>query len=279
MLRTDLALEAHQQVKGEAAELPGVEVQERTLEQILVTRVRITEPEAARELDKPMGTYITLELEQLLRHGENIPEQAGEALAEQLRTLLPDGPVLVVGLGNAAVTPDAIGPRSLEHLLITRHLRRYMPEAFGMLRSCSAFAPGVLGATGLESASMVQGVVGLSGAQAMIVVDALAACEEKRLCTTVQLADTGIVPGSGIGNHRAAFDKSSMGIPVIAVGVPTVIRAEVLRQDGKPSDLIVTPSDIDRRVVQMARIIGAGLNRALFPELSAAELCRLITTG
>ena len=277
MQHTDLALEAHQQVKQEAAHLNGVTVQEQMQEQIRVTRVQITEPEAARKLDKPLGTYITLELEQLLRQGENIPEQAGQVLAEQLGKLLPAGPVLVTGLGNAAVTPDAVGPRSLEHLLVTRHLQRYLPEVFGSLRSCSAFAPGVLGSTGIESAQMVRGIVELSGAAALIVVDALAACEEKRLCTTVQLADTGIVPGSGIGNHRAAFDETTMGIPVIAVGVPTVIRAEVLC--GKSSDLIVTPSDIDRRVAQMARIIGAGINRALFPELDAAEIERLTATG
>lgn len=275
MYRTDLALEAHQQSQREAARLSGVTVEEQHCHNIPVTTVKITSREAAEKLDKPRGCYITLELEQLLKHGQDVPEVGGEALGQQLQRLLPAGPVLVVGLGNAAVTPDAVGPRSLEHLLVTRHLRQFMPETFGVLRACSAFAPGVLGATGLESAQMVRRIAELSGAASMIVVDALAACEEKRLCTTVQLADTGIVPGSGIGNSRAAFDQSTMGVPVIAVGVPTVIRAEVLRQDGKPSDLIVTPSDIDRRVAGMARIIGAGINRALFPELSSAELAQL----
>ena len=276
MKRTDLALEAHQQVKPQSADLPGVEVACQRQEDVTVTRVQITTQHAAQQLDKPVGQYVTLELAELFARAEDVPQQAGAVLARQLEQLLPAGPVLVVGLGNAAVTPDAVGPRTLEHLLVTRHLRQHLPEAFGSLRECSAFAPGVLGSTGIESAQMVQGVLARSGAQVMLVVDALAACEEKRLCTTVQLADTGITPGSGIGNHRAAFDRQTMGVPVIALGVPTVIRADALRGDDRPSDLIVTPSDIDCRIAQMARILAAGINRALFPELSEGELTRLL---
>lgn len=275
MYRTDLAIEAHQQHLQQDAALQGVEVAQTQKEQILMTEVTITTPDAAEQLEKPMGRYITLELESLVQRSVSIPEPAARMLGEQLLRLVPDGPVLVVGLGNAAVTPDAVGPRTLEHLLVTRHLRQFMPDTFGDLRACCAFAPGVLGATGMESAGMVRSVAALSGAASLIVVDALAACEEKRLCTTVQLADTGIIPGSGIGNSRAAFNRQTMGVPVIAVGVPTVIRAEVLRQEKKPGDLIVTPSDIDQRVAALAKMIGMGINRALFPELKPEELAEL----
>lgn len=276
MQYTDLALEAHQQVSAAGAALHGVSLREQQAGDIAITRVEITTPEAAKELEKPEGTYATLELEALFRRAEDIPQQAGEVLGRELAQLLPPGPVLVVGLGNRAVTPDAIGPRSLEQLLVTRHLGLQLPDLFGQLRSCSAFAPGVLGSTGIESAQLVLGALRASGAAAMIVVDALAACEEKRLCTTVQLADTGIVPGSGIGNRRAAFDRQTMGVPVVAVGVPTVIRADVLRPGGGSGGLIVTPSDIDQRVAQMARIIAGGINRALFPELTEGEIAKLV---
>ena len=160
--------------------------------------------------------------------------------------------------------------------MVTRHLRRRLPDLFGPLADCCAFAPGVLASTGLESAEIVRGIAQASGAGTLIAVDALAACEEKRLCCTVQLADTGIVPGSGIGNTRTAFDQRTMGVPVIAVGVPTVISAGTLRGDPSQAGLIVTPSDIDARIAHMARILAAGINRALFPHLSEAEIAKLV---
>ena len=256
MNHTDLALEAHQQVHTGAGTLPGVRIHQQEEDEISITQIRIETDDAARRLEKPTGQVLGLQLAQLL----------GPA----------PGPVLIVGLGNAAITPDAIGPRTLPHILVTRHLRRRLPDLFGPLADCCAFAPGVLASTGLESAEIVRGIAQASGAGTLIAVDALAACEEKRLCCTVQLADTGIVPGSGIGNTRTAFDRRTMGVPVIAVGVPTVISAGTLRGDPSQAGLIVTPSDIDARIAHMARILAAGINRALFPHLSEAEIAKLV---
>ena len=277
MKRTDLALEAHQQVKTADPDLDGVRVTRLADDGIQITKVCVMSQEAAEKLDKPQGCYITLELENLFR-SSGTGQQAARSLADQLSSLLPRDldSVLVVGLGNAAVTPDAIGPRTLDHLLITRHLRSRLPDLFGGLVGCCAIAPGVLGSTGMESAALVRSALAACRCEAMIVVDALAACEEKRLCCTVQLSDAGIIPGSGIGNTRAALNASAMGIPVIAIGVPTVIRADVLRGDEEPSDLIVTPSDIDRRIRTMARILAAGINRALYPQLSEEEIAKLV---
>ena len=274
MNHTALALEAHQQVHTGAGARPGVRIRQQEEDEISITQIEIETDDAARQLEKPIGQYITLELAALLRDPAAAPQRAGQVLGAQLAQLLGPGPgpVLVVGLGNAAITPDAIGPRTLPHLLVTRHLRRRLPDLFGPLTDCCAFAPGVLASTGLESAEIAQA----SGAGTLIVVDALAACEEKRLCCTVQLADTGIVPGSGIGNTRAAFDQKTMGMPVIAVGVPTVISAGTLRGDPSQAGLIVTPSDIDARIAHMARILAAGINRALFPHLSEAEIAKLV---
>lgn len=278
MNHTDLALEAHQQVHTGAGTLPGVRIQQQEENEISITQIKIETDDAAQRLEKPIGQYITLDLAALLRDPSAAPQRAGQVLGLQLAQLLgpAPGPVLIVGLGNAAITPDAIGPRTLPHILVTRHLRRRLPDLFGPLADCCAFAPGVLASTGLESAEIVRGIAQASGAGTLIAVDALAACEEKRLCCTVQLADTGIVPGSGIGNTRTAFDRRTMGVPVIAVGVPTVISAGTLRGDPSQAGLIVTPSDIDARIAHMARILAAGINRALFPHLSEAEIAKLV---
>lgn len=277
MNRTDLALEAHQHLHPGAGAMDGVEITKEQAGQIEVTCVWVKTALAAQQLEKPVGHYITLEFASVLRKSPATPQQAGRVLGEYLARLpaVQKGPVLVV-VGNAAITPDAVGPRTLQHLLVTRHLRRYAPELFTPLTDCSAFAPDVLAATGMESAEMVRGMVSVCKAQCMLVIDALAASEEKRLCTTVQLADSGIVPGSGIGNARAAFNRETMGIPVIALGVPTVISTSVLC--GKPTsgDWIVTPSDIDVRVARITRILAAGINRALFPHLSETEIAKLV---
>ena len=270
MNRTDLALEAQEELVRQGGDLRGIQTHQFTRRGIDITQVQVCSDEAARQLGKPQGLYTTLTLDMETQE----PDDAAQVLADQLSSLLPPGPVLVVGLGNAAVTPDAIGPRTLDGLLVTRHLVHAFPEAFGTLRSCSALAPGVLASTGIESAQLVRSALQASGCACIIAIDALAASAHERLCCTIQLSDTGIAPGSGVGNHRSELTKRSLGVPVIALGVPTVIRADALCGCRKPTGLIVTPSDIDARIRQMSRILSAGLNRALFPQLSEMEIAK-----
>ena len=236
-----------------------------------------------------MGTYVTLELSAAQQRERGGFRRAAEVLGKQLRNLLPlkkEQSVLVAGLGNRAVTPDAIGPRALDHLVVTRHLVEQMPSFFSDFRSVSAISPGVLGITGLESAEVIGGVAEKSRPDCLIVVDALASRSLERICTTIQLADTGITPGSGINNAREAFNRERFGIPVIAVGVPTVVDLETLAQDyggglvsGEKLEamcggqkLIVTPRDIDARVEQMARLVSYGINLALHDGLSIEDI-------
>ena len=221
--RTDLALEAHE-LRREGGKLEGVESRETQAEGFPLTTVRVTGPDGARALGKPEGTYHTLDLTGLERREEDAFPRSVRALAGLLSPLLPkEGDVLVVGLGNRAITPDAIGPQAADRTLVTRHLIGMAPEHFGTFRSVAALAAGVLGTTGVESGEIVRAVSDKIGVKAVIAIDALAARRVERLCATVQVCDTGIAPGSGVGNHRFALDRESLGVPVIAVGVPTVV--------------------------------------------------------
>jgi len=285
-IRTDLAMEAKelwQETAGETTKLPGVRAREYRVRGIDVTVVEILNAEGVRALGKPQGTYVTLSMEKnMLRTPAGFSRAAGQ-LGKTLARMLPsDGAVLVAGLGNAAVTPDAVGPRTLEHLVVTRHLGSSFPN----LRSVSAIAPGVLGTTGLESVEVVRGIVERAQPVCVIVVDALASRSLDRLCTTVQIADTGITPGSGVGNRRAAFDERTLGVPVLAVGVPTVVEARTLLRDTLEENgvkcnadtvscdraLVVTPKDIDARVGQVSRLLGYGISLALHRGLSVADI-------
>lgn len=289
-IRTDLALEARslwQESADQTSELEGVKAREFEVQGIPVTEVQILNDAGSAALQKPVGRYMTLELENdQKREGDRLC-QAAEALAEMLQQLLKlerTDQVLVVGLGNPAVTPDALGPRALNYVLVTRHLIEQMPKQFGMFRAVSALAPGVLGTTGLESVEVVRGVIEHAAPTRVIVIDALASRDPARVCSTIQLADSGIVPGSGIGNSRQAFNHQTLGVPVVAVGVPTVVDAVTLVTDylernslKAPEDslrqgLVVTPSDIDAKIGRIVRILGLGISRALHPELTIAEI-------
>jgi len=285
--RTDLALEARE-LAGEG--LPGVEQEEKEPEGFPLTTVRITGEEGARALGKPVGTYHTLDLTAVSRREEGAFPRAVRALAGLLAPLLPEeGEVLVVGLGNRAITPDAVGPKAADNTLVTRHLRQLAPEHFGSFRSVAALAAGVLGSTGIESGEIVRAVAEKTAPRAIIAIDALCARRVERLCATVQLSDTGIAPGSGVGNHRFALNEETLGVPVIALGVPTVVEAATLAADlleeaEAPEELrerpggrlIVTSQDIDQRVEDMARVIGSAVSLALQPELTLEELEGLV---
>lgn len=286
--RTDLAVEAIENHKTAAA-LPHVRQSDRTLEGFAVHEVRILSEDAAREIGKPQGRYLTLELDALIRREEDAFPRACKALSTLLRELLPrpnDGPVLIAGLGNRMITPDAIGPQTADHVIATRHLVSQSPEVFADWRPVSALAPGVLGQTGVETGEVICGVLDRVRPAAVIAVDALAAGRLSRLLRTVQLADTGITPGAGVGNARAALNEETLGVPVIAVGVPTVVDGatlahEISSQLGQPAcealedlsqPVMITTRDIDREVADISRMIGYAVNMALHPHLSVADI-------
>ena len=286
--RTDLAVEAIENHKSAAA-LPHVRQSDRMLEGFAVHEVRILSEDAAREIGKPQGRYLTLELDALIRREEDAFPRACKALSTLLRELLPrpnDGPVLIAGLGNRMITPDAIGPQTADHVIATRHLVAQSPEVFADWRPVSALAPGVLGQTGVETGEVICGVLDRVRPAAVIAVDALAAGRLSRLLRTVQLADTGITPGAGVGNARAALNEETLGVPVIAVGVPTVVDGatlahEISSQLGQPAcealddlsqPVMITTRDIDREVADISRMIGYAVNMALHPHLSVADI-------
>lgn len=286
--RTDLAVEAIENHKTAAA-LPHVRQSDRTLEGFAVHEVRILSVDAAREIGKPQGRYLTLELDALIRREEDAFPRACKALSTLLRELLPrpnDGPVLIAGLGNRMITPDAIGPQTADHVIATRHLVAQSPAVFADWRPVSALAPGVLGQTGVETGEVICGVLDRVRPAAVIAVDALAAGRLSRLLRTVQLADTGITPGAGVGNGRAALNKETLAVPVIAVGVPTVVDGatlahEISSQLGQPAcealddlsqPVMITTRDIDREVADISRMIGYAVNMALHPHLSVADI-------
>ena len=286
--RTDLAVEAIENHKTAAA-LPHVRQSDRMLEGFAVHEVRILSEDAAREIGKPQGRYLTLELDALIRREEDAFPRACKALSTLLRELLPrpnDGPVLIAGLGNRMITPDAIGPQTADHVIATRHLVAQSPEVFADWRPVSALAPGVLGQTGVETGEVICGVLDRVRPAAVIAVDALAAGRLSRLLRTVQLADTGITPGAGVGNARAALNEETLGVPVIAVGVPTVVDGatlahEISSQLGQPAcealddlsqPVMITTRDIDREVADISRMIGYAVNMALHPHLSVADI-------
>ena len=288
-VRTDLAVEAHalwRESAGETTRLKGVAAREEQVEGMTVTRVEILDQEGARALGKPEGTYLTLDISPLWRREEDAFPRAVRAVAALLGPLLPEeGPVLAAGLGNQAMTPDALGPRSLDHLLVTRHLGEVLPQ----LRPVAGLGAGVLGTTGMEVAEWVRGAAEQVGPAAVIVVDALAARDLERLCATVQIADTGLVPGSGVGNHRMALNRETLGVPVISVGVPTVVDAETIARDllgeagavpnalnGRGRRFFVTPESIDQKIRDLSKVLGYGINLALQESLALEDLEALL---
>lgn len=293
--RTDLAVEAHQiwqEGAGDAAALPGIRTSERDRDGFRVEAVTISSSQAAKALGKPEGNYITIGIDGLLRREEGAFTRAVSAVADELRPLLPGhGPVLVMGLGNRAVTPDLIGPLTVDHLLVTRHLVEQVPEHFGDLRPVAAAAPGVLASTGMESSLVAEALAGRLSPACVIAVDALASRSLERLCRTVQLSDTGVIPGSGVGNHRNALNRESLGVPVLTVGVPTVVDGATLALDllergggsgtdredfSAGEDFFVTPREVDQRVADMGKVLGYAISLALNPSLTLDDLAMLL---
>ncbi len=294
MIRTDLAAEAaelYREQTPEGGEAEGVRSREYEREGFAVTRVEIETDRGAALIGKPRGNYITLELDGLLRREADAFPRACRALAEELRPLLPeeaDAPVLVAGIGNERITPDAVGPLTVRSTMATRHMVRRMPEYFGGFRPVAAVSPGVLGTTGIETVEVLRGIVEHVRPRAMVVVDALASRRMARVCRTVQIADTGLAPGSGMGGDSEPISRETFGIPVIAMGVPTVVDSLTLTLDtlrdagieGVEEDrlragrdgMIVTPKDIDARVADIGKLLGYGLNMALHRDLTPEDI-------
>ena len=272
-VRTDLALEARESIGEAESELRGVSVEEyyRETEDVRVTKVTIDTRNAAKTMGKPMGIYVTMEAPAMVEPDEDYHREISKCLAEELLKLLPEEEeeqnILVVGLGNREVTADALGPQTVDNLYITRHIvREYGKAAYSCNRMplLSALEPGVMAKTGMETAEIVKGVVSETKPDILIVVDALAARSTKRLNRTIQITNTGIQPGSGVGNHRNALTKESLGVPVIAIGIPTVVDSATIVMDAMEK-LLEGEENVDA-VKYMSR------QQPPFPELNNMDM-------
>ena len=279
-VRTDLALEARESFEEEDVEIRGVSIDESYDEErdIRVTKVCIETENGAKAMGKPVGTYITLEAPGLSEPDEDYHREVSEKLAEYLRELLgteEEKSVLVVGLGNRDVTPDALGPKTVGNLLITRHVvREYGRVALGKdkVHLVSGIVPGVMAQTGMETFEIIKGIIDETKPDVVVAIDALAARSSKRLNRTIQISDAGIYPGSGVGNHRNSLTQESLGIPIIAIGVPTVVDAATIIYDATGdrdaispnlNAMFVTPKDIDETVKRLSFTLSEALNIAL----------------
>ena len=292
-IRTDLALEAHELVTDN---IDGVDIDTEFAEKMKITRMKITGQQAANSLGKEKGTYITCEFK-ALTEDFTAADKRLVSIGEEIRHLLPEsGSVLVVGIGNHNITPDALGPQSASKVLATRHIMGSVAGSLGLdnLRSVCVVSPGVLGQTGIEVGELVSGIVRNADIGCVIAIDSLASRRLKRLGCTVQISDTGIAPGAGIGNHRNVINKATMGVPVISVGVPTVVDAatlaadlmspndedesEQLRRKVLPCgrDMVVTPREIDLLIERASLLIGMSINIALHPDFEPEDLFALV---
>lgn len=307
--RTDLADERrdlYKKTNNVENEVEGIESQQEDVnEKIKITRVKITSEQGEQAIGKPKGEYITIDIKKINLLTEEELEDASKILAEELKRLIGEkiefkDDVLIVGLGNEEVTPDALGPNVIKNVEITRHIINYLPQYIDEnTRPVSAIAPGVLGTTGIETLEIIKGVVEHIKPKLLIVIDALASRSMERISSTIQISNTGIVPGAGVGNTRKEISENTLSIPVIAIGIPTVVETAVvvndaldifiekLQQEAKSNDylneikekdnyeeikeallpkdfnFIVTPKEIDELVLNMGKVVANGINMSL----------------
>ena len=270
--RTDLAVECFE--SSEKSEIRGVSVKEENG----VTVVSVTNENGVKEIGKPIGKYITVEVPSFV-NDTDIFDGRLKKISEIIKNLLPAkcDNVLVAGLGNMEITADALGPKTSSYIFSTRHISQELRQEMGFknLKSVSAFCTGVLGETGIESAEIIKGVVDVIKPSCVIAVDALAASSAKRLGTTVQISNTGISPGSGVGNHRYEISQATLGVPVISIGIPTVVSTGVIG-DTEDDSMFVTPREIDRLTEQGAKLIGMSINVCMQSEISEHDLYALV---
>lgn len=308
----DLAVEAHELLRGEAeTEISGVRMDEENFDHATVTTIVIETDQGVQEMGRPQGTYITIDAPDVRENNYLIHQEITKVLADKLVKLMnlsESASILLVGLGNWNATPDALGPQVIDKSLVTRHLFNYTPEELkGKLRKVSAIAPGVLGITGIETAEIIRGIVEHVKPDLVIAIDALAAGSLDRIGTSIQISDTGISPGSGVGNRRTGITEETLGCRVIAIGLPTVVNAAIIANNclealfdelkTSPSlykiykefspkaleqvlnralspyngNLMVTPKEIDTLIQSTARIISGALGMSLHPGISQEE--------
>jgi len=281
--RSDLALECREPLEKQAQR--GLRSSEEALEGCRLTRLEVLDESGAKAIGKPVGVYVTVELPPLGEYAD-VYGPAMEFAARELRRMLPpEGPVLVTGLGNSDMTPDALGPRCCALVLATRHLDGELAKSAGLgdLRPVMCLTPGVLGRTGMESAELVAAAVRATKPAAVLTVDALCARKLSRLGCTIQLSDSGIVPGSGVGNARRELSRGTLGVPVISLGVPTVVDAATLVADltdkgdppGESANMMVTPREVDLLIERAAKLCAMAINRALQPHLAIEDFLEL----
>lgn len=281
-LRTDLAIET----PNIQTQQSGISLFTSQYRKARISRISVDTSQAATQIGRPVGQYVTVELPPLSDNEEELEDYAIR-IGGELALMLPEnGVILVVGLGNDRITPDAVGPQAAARVLATRHIRKEFARSMGLdgLRPTAVAIPGVLGQTGMETAEVVRGLCDTVKPTAIIAIDALAAAQVSRLGCTVQLCDSGISPGSGVGNDRQALNRDTFGVPVIAIGVPTVVDARSLAieltgdYESEPAVtpngcvMMVTPREIDLVVRRAAQLIAMSVNYALQPDFSPREL-------
>lgn len=279
--RTDLALERCENLDKKS--LKGIKMDVLKETSAKITRIEVLDKKGEETVGKPIGKYVTVEVTPFARHAQFIDDSL-TAVSEEIRRIIPEkGSVLVAGLGNTRITPDALGPKCASMIFATRHITGELLRSTGLsgLRCVSAVATGVTGETGAEAGEIIKGVIQTVKPDVVITVDALAARNVKRLGATIQMCDTGIIPGSGVGNSRQEISKKTMGVPVISIGVPTVVDAETLIMDctgtedfvfDKSESMMVTPREIDLMIERAAKLTSLAINCALQPDISPEDM-------
>lgn len=279
--RTDLALERCENLDEKSFE--GIEMDIIEKDGAKITRINVLDKNGEKTVGKPKGRYVTVEVAPFTHQAQFIDETL-EAVANEIRRIIPEnGSVLVAGLGNMSITPDALGPKCASMIFATRHITGELLRSTGLtgLRCVTSVATGVAGETGAEAGEIIKGIVKTVAPDVVITIDALAARNVERLGRTIQMCDTGIIPGSGVGNSRQEISEKTIGVPVISLGVPTVVDAATLIMDctgnensvsQKAESMMVTPREIDLMIERAAKLTSLAVNRALQPDISAEDL-------
>ncbi len=281
--RTDLALERCESLNEK--DLDGIKIESFDSGGAKVTRIDVLDECGSKTVGKPIGRYVTVEVVPFAKHAQFIDESL-YCVTDEIKRMIPEkGSILVAGLGNSKITPDALGPKCASMIFATRHITGELLKetGFGDLRCVSAFSTGVLGETGAEAGEVIKGIVETVKPDAVITVDALAARDVGRLGTTIQMCDTGIVPGSGVGNARLEINEKTVGVPVVSIGVPTVVDATTLILDltgeiakdeisDKSENMMVTPREVDLMIERAAKLTSLAINCALQPDISPEDM-------
>lgn len=279
--RTDLAIE-RREVSENADD--GLKIEEHAVNNAKITKIEVLNKTGEKTIQKPKGSYITIETKKL-DSVALVDKALARVVAKELSKILPSGKALVCGIGNSEITPDALGPFCVSHIFATRHISSEIAKSIGLenFRSVTAIAPGVLGQTGIETGEIIKAVIDKTSPDFVVAIDALASRRLSRLGKTVQISNTGIIPGGGIANSRNELSKKTLGVPVISIGVPTVVDANTLVNDIAKNkteykgaeNMIVTPKEIDLLIERSARLISHSLNCALQPNIDEDSLLML----